>query len=166
MGENKFFSKLEENVIAVGIIIMVIMETLNVVCRIISPSLTGVPEEIAVFAYIFVCFLCASYCTKKGENIIVDVLTMRYNKKIQDYLKIIQYIVDSVVSILFLYGSVLVVIASKAGGEIGVTGIPLWIIHTAPIFGFGLNLIRNIQNIIIETNKKNSTQPVEELVAE
>lgn len=166
MKENSFFYKLEENVIAVGIIIMVVMETLNVVCRLLVPSLGGLPEELAIFAYTFVCFLCASYCTKKGENIIVDVLTMRYSKKIQNYLKIIQYILDSVVSILFLYGSVLVVIATKASGEVGVTGIPLWIIYTAPIFGFGLNLIRNIQNIIIETKSKNSIQPVEELVAE
>ena len=162
MGENKFFSKLEENVIAVGSIIMVIMETLNVVCRIISPSLTGVPEEIAVFAYIFVCFLCASYCTKKGENIVVDVLTMKYNKNIQNNLKVIESIVDTLISVLFLYGSVLVVKNTYIAGDLGITGIPLWIIYTAPIFGFGLNTLRNIQNIVIEVKRRKDVDTLEQ----
>lgn len=168
MKEKSFFNKLEENVIAVGIIIMVVMETLNVVCRMINPSLNGVPEEIAVFAYTFVCFLCASYCTKKGENIIVDALTKKYNKKLQGYLQIIQYSIDTLISVLFLYGSVLVVITTKASGNVGVTGIPLWIIYTAPILGFSLNVVRNLQNIVKETRNKqvDVTDTVTELVAE
>lgn len=168
MKKNNFFDKLEENVIAVGIIIMVVMETLNVLFRIFVPSMKGVPEELAVFAYTFVCFLCASYCTKTGKNIIVDVLTTKYKKKVQKSLKVIEYSLDSIVSILFLYGSVVVVMATKASGKVGITGIPLWIIYTAPLFGFGLNLIRNIQNIIIEVNKSknNNVQQVEELVVE
>ncbi len=153
MRENKFFLKLEENVIAAGIIIMVIMETVNVIARLIIPSSAGIAEEIAVFAYTFVCFLCASYCTKKGENIVVDVLTMKYNKKIQDKLKVIEYIVDTVISLLFLYGAVLVVKNVYISGEAGITGIPLWIIYTAPIFGFGLNTIRNIQHLVVESRK-------------
>lgn len=162
MEENKFFCKLEENVIAVGVIIMVIMETLNVICRVISPSLSGIPEEIAVFAYIFVCFLCASYCTKKGENIVVDVLTMKYNKNIQNNLKVIECIVDTIISVLFLYGSVLVVKSTYIAGDAGVTGIPLWIIYTAPVFGFTLNALRNIQNIVIEAKRRKEINTLEQ----
>lgn len=156
MSKKSFLNELEENVIAVGIIIMVIMEVLNVACRLINPALEGIAEEIAIFAYTFVCFLCASYCTKKGENIIVDVLTNKYGKKIQNSLKLIECVMDSIVSILFLYGAILVVISTKVSGEIGITGIPLWLIYTAPLFGFGLNLMRNIQKIVKEVRRINN----------
>lgn len=153
MGKNDFFDKLEENVIAVGIIIMVIMETLNVICSKFLPSFAGIPEELAIFSYIWVCFLCTSFCTKKGCNIVVDVLSARYNKKIQQYLKLLQYIVDAVLGVLFVYGSILFVTHTKAAGKIGLTGIPLWIIYIAPIAGFGLSILRNIQ-MILKISKK------------
>ena len=84
--KNHWFKELEENVIAVGIIIMFIMETVNVICKFLAPGWMGIPEEISIFAYIWVCFFCASYCTKRGANIIVDALTAKYPKKLQNFL--------------------------------------------------------------------------------
>lgn len=153
-GDN-IMKKLEENIIAVGIIIMFLMETFNVVCRFLIPSLAGVPEEISIFAYIWVCFLCASFCTKKGANIIVDALTMHYPEKLKHILFALQYVLDGILSVLFIYGSVLFVIHTKAEGAAGVTGIPLWVIYLAPLFGFGLNLLRDVQ-MFLETINNNT----------
>ena len=48
--KNHWFKELEENVIAVGIIIMFIMETVNVICKFLAPGWMGIPEEISIFA--------------------------------------------------------------------------------------------------------------------
>ena len=147
-GKKHWFKELEENVISVGIIIMFLMETLNVICKFIAPECMGIPEEISTFAYIWVCFFCASYCTKRGANIIVDALTMKYPKKLQNFLISAQYILDGVLTLCFIYGSVIFVGQTKTEGSVGVTGIPLWIIYLAPLVGFSLNLIRDIQMFV------------------
>lgn len=151
----KIFSNFEENIIAVGIIIMVVMETINVLCNKLMPQFSGIPQEIAIFVYIWVCFFCASYCTKKGANIIVDFITQKYNKKIQNLLHIVEYISDTILTLLFLYGSIIFIIATKENGaKAKYIGIPLWIIYLAPAFGFGFNLFRDLQLIVRFFNKK------------
>lgn len=144
-GKNHVLKNIEENVIAVGIIIMFIMETVNVVFKFLFPDWMGIPEEISIFAYIWVCFFCASYCTKRGANIIVDALTMKYPKKLQDFLFSVQYLLDAVLSVFFIYGAIVFDIKTKTEGTVGVTGMPLWIIYLAPAVGFTLNLVRDIQ---------------------
>ncbi len=138
----------EENVIAVGIVIMFIMETLNVICKFFIPGLNGVPEEISVFAYIWVCFFCASYCTKRGANIVVDAIVSHYPKKIQNYLFTLQYVVDMILTVLFIIGSVQFDYRTMLEGKTGVTGIPLWIIYLAPLVGFSFNFVRDVQMFI------------------
>ncbi|MBU5478649.1 TRAP transporter small permease [Eubacterium sp. MSJ-13] len=144
-GKKTILKNIEENAIAIGIIIMFIMETVNVVCKFLFPTFVGIPEEISIFAYIWVCFLCASYCTKRGANIIVDALTAKYPKKLQNFLFSTQYLLDAVLSIFFIYGAIVFDIKTKADGTVGVTGIPLWIIYLAPTAGFLLNLFRDMQ---------------------
>ena len=146
--KNHWFKELEENVIAVGIIIMFIMETVNVICKFLAPGWMGIPEEISIFAYIWVCFFCASYCTKRGANIIVDALTAKYPKKLQNFLFSARFVFDGILTVFFIYGSVIFVAQTKAEGSVGVTGMPLWIIYLAPLVGFALNLIRDIQMFI------------------
>ena len=55
------FDEAEENVIAAGIILMVLMETVNTIFKFAYPSAAGLPEELANFAYTWVAFLCASF---------------------------------------------------------------------------------------------------------
>ncbi|KIR01451.1 hypothetical protein P261_00265 [Lachnospiraceae bacterium TWA4] len=55
-------------------------------------------------------------------------------------------------TIVFIYGSVIFVGNTKAEGAVGVTGMPLWIIYLAPLVGFSINLIRDIQMFIKAVN--------------
>ena len=81
------FDEAEEKVIAAGIIFMVLMETVNTIFKFVHPSAAGLPEELANFAYTWVAFLCASFCTKRGANIIVDALTNLYPKALRNVLE-------------------------------------------------------------------------------
>ena len=83
-----------------------------------------------------------------GANIIVDALTAKYPKKLQNFLFSAQFVFDGILTVFFIYGSVIFVAQTKAEGSVGVTGMPLWIIYLAPLVGFALNLIRDIQMFI------------------
>lgn len=156
MGKEKkhVLGHVEEYVIAIGIIIMFLMETVNVLCKFLVPSWTGIPEEISIFAYIWVCFFCASYCTKRCANIIVDALTMKYPKKLQNILNSLQYILDAILTAFLIYGAVIFDLKTKAEGTVGMTGIPLWIIYLAPLAGFSINLIRDVEMFMKSLNTK------------
>jgi len=73
---------------------MASMQFLNPIVKNIAPSLGGIPEELAVFSYIWICFLYTSYSTKKGCHVIVAVLSVKYSQKVQKALAFLQYIVD------------------------------------------------------------------------
>ncbi len=148
MGKTSLFDGIEENVIAVGIIIMVVMETANALCKIFLPAGIGYPEELACYAYVWVAFLCASFCTKRSANIIVDALSNLYPKSVRNVLDYLQYILDMIMSVLFVYGGVLYVGTTLAEKTVGKTGFPCWIVYMAPIVGFGLNIVRDIQKIL------------------
>ncbi len=142
------FDEAEENVIAAGIIFMVLMETVNTIFKFAYPSAAGLPEELANFAYTWVAFLCASFCTKRGANIIVDALTNLYPKALRNVLEYVQYVLDIVMSVMIVYGGFQFVAKTLAEGGTGKTGFPLWIVYLAPIVGFGVNIIRDIQKIM------------------
>lgn len=143
-----FFDVIEENVIAVGIIIMVLMETLNTICNFCFPALGGLPEELANYAYVWVAFLCASFCTKRGANIIVDALSNLYPAPVRRFLSYFQYVLDGIMSVMMVYGAVLFTAHTFAEGSVGKTGFPLWLVYLAPAAGFGLNIVRDIQKIM------------------
>lgn len=143
-----FVDEAEENVIAVGIILMVIMEAINTVFKFVYPSAAGLPEELANFAYTWVAFLCASFCTKRGANIIVDALTNLYPKALKNVLNYFQYVLDIVMSVMIVYGGFQFAAKTLAEGGTGKNGFPLWIVYLAPIVGFGINIIRDIQKIL------------------
>ncbi len=142
------FDEAEENVIAAGIILMVLMETVNTIFKFAYPTAAGLPEELANFAYTWVAFLCASFCTKRGANIIVDALTNLYPKALRNVLEYLQYVLDIAMSLMIVYGGFQFVGKTIAEGGSGKTGFPLWIVYLAPIVGFGVNIIRDIQKIM------------------
>ena len=142
------FDEAEENVIAAGIILMVLMETVNTIFKFAYPSAAGLPEELANFAYTWVAFLCASFCTKRSANIIVDALTNLYPKALRNVLEYEQYVLDIAMSLMIIYGGFQFVGKTIAEGGTGKTGFPLWIVYLAPIVGFGVNIIRDIQKIM------------------
>ena len=148
MNKKGFFDTIEENIIAVGIILMVIMETANAILKLVFPAGTGYPEELACYAYVWVAFLCASFCTKRSANIIVDALANLYPKPVRRVLDYLQYILDMLMSVLFVYGGFLYVGTTISEGAVGKTGFPCWIVYLAPVVGFGLNIVRDVQKIL------------------
>lgn len=158
MNKKGIFEDLEENIIVVGIIIMVAMETLNAVCNLFFKAASGYPEELACYAYVWVAFLCAAFCTKKGSNIIVDAFAKLYPKQIRKFLDYLQYVLDIIMSVLIVYGGCLYVKTTMAGEIIGKTGFPCWVVYIAPVAGFGLNIIRDIQKIMEISDKIKSVE--------
>ena len=54
----KVLDQLEEHLIAVLICAMVVFETVNAVFHAAGAAQTGLPEELAIYCYIWIAFLC------------------------------------------------------------------------------------------------------------
>ena len=151
----KIDNHFEEYTLAVLIILMTIGEVVNAIFSISNSSLAGLPEEISIFFYVWICFLSVSYCAKHGCDVVVNMLSSKYNKTIQKLLILFQYIVGMIISMAFLYGSIIFVKETYLSGLAGeISKIPLYIVYMAPVIGYFCCVIRNIQAIIKWFNKK------------
>ncbi len=145
----KTLDQLEEHLIAILICGMVIFETINAILHAMGSAQTGLPEEIAIYCYIWIAFLSASFCAKKGCDVAVTMLSDRYSQGIQRIVRMVCVVINLVVSICLLIGSILFVSQTAAAGSAGkLSGIPLVIVYTASIVGYLLCTFRNIQKVV------------------
>lgn len=145
----KTLDQLEEHLIAILICGMVIFETINAILHAMGSAQTGLPEEIAIYCYIWIAFLSASFCAKKGCDVAVTMLSDRYRQGIQRIVRMVCVVINLVVSICLLIGSILFVSQTAAAGSAGkLSGIPLVIVYTASIVGYLLCTFRNIQKVV------------------
>lgn len=150
-GMKRFVNYFEEYMIAAFIIAMAVLQTMNAVFRVFGIGIDGFLEELGKYAYVYVCFLSMAFCAKKGSNVAVRMISDKYKGGIQKILVPVRYVIDIVIAAIFLWGSIQYETAAATAGEIGkMTGIPLVVIYAAPIIGYLLCLIRNIQGVTAE----------------
>lgn len=146
----KLTDNLEEYLIAILICTMVVFETANAILHAVGSEAVGVPQEIAIDCYIWIAFLSASFCAKKGCDVAVTMLSDRYGASGVKTVKIICRIINLIVSICLLIGSIVFIGDTAAAGECGkLTGIPLTLIYASSVVGYLLCTIRNIQSIFL-----------------
>jgi C4-dicarboxylate transporter DctQ subunit len=107
------------------------------------------PEEFSRYCYIWTVFLSLGYTIQKGNmlrvGVVMDLLPNRLRKSIEIVVNIIML---AIFVVLFRYSIIYT-------GKIKVTGqfspamhIPMWIMYMSTIIGFGLAVLRMIQEII------------------
>lgn len=144
----KVLDQLEEHLIAMLICGMVVFETINAILHAVGAAQTGLPEEIAIYCYIWIAFLSASFCAKKGCDVAVTMLSDKYSKSIQRVVRIICAVINLAVSICLLIGSVLFVSQTATAGSVGkLSGIPLVLVYSASVVGYLLCTFRNVQKV-------------------
>ena len=118
------------------------------------------PEEFSRYCYIWTVFLSLGYTIQKGNmlrvGVVMDLLPNRLRKSIEIVVNIIML---AIFVVLFRYSIIYT-------GKIKVTGqfspamhIPMWIMYMSTIIGFGLAVLRMIQEII--SGFKNFNKEVE-----
>ena len=145
----KVLDQLEEHLIAVLICAMVVFETVNAVFHAAGAAQTGLPEELAIYCYIWIAFLSAAFCAKKGCDVAVNMLSDRYSANVRHLVKIVCAVINLAMSVCLLVGAFQFVTATAATGNVGkLSGIPMVIVYTASVIGYLLCVFRNAQSLI------------------
>ena len=113
----KVLDQLEEHLIAVLICAMVVFETVNAVFHAAGAAQTGLPEELAIYCYIWIAFLSAAFCAKKGCDVAVNMLSDRYSANVRHLVKIVCAVINLAMSVCLLMGAFQFVTATAAAGN-------------------------------------------------
>lgn len=145
----KVLDQLEEHLIAVLICAMVVFETVNAVFHAAGAAQTGLPEELAIYCYIWIAFLSAAFCAKKGCDVAVNMLSDCYSANVRHLVKIVCAVINLAMSVCLLMGAFQFVTATAAAGNVGkLSGIPMVIVYAASVIGYLLCVFRNAQSLI------------------
>ena len=142
----KFIDNLEEYVIAVLICGMVILEAINALLHLVGAASVGLPQELAIYCYVWIAFLSGAFCAKKGCDVAVTMLSAKYGAGARRVLCIVNGAINVFLSLLLLVGAFGFVGATAAAGDAGkLSQVPLVIVYAASVVGYALCLARNVQ---------------------
>lgn len=145
----KFVDNFEEYVIAILICGMIVFEAVNAVLGAFGVGIHGIPEEFAIYCYVWVVFLSAAFCAKKGCDIAVTMLSDKYGPTAQRPLKLVNGVINTLLSACLLIGAVGLVARTAEGGVVGkLSGFPMVPVYVSSILGYALCVVRNVQRLI------------------
>lgn len=149
MNAKKFVDNFEEYVIAVLICGMILFEAVNALLGAVGAAAHGLPQELAIYCYVWIAFLASSFCAKKGCDVTVGMLADKYSAGVKRVLNIVCIVLNLFVYACLFIGALGFVAATAAEGSAGkLTGLPLVVVYVSSILGFGLCLVRNVQKLI------------------
>ncbi|WP_152658483.1 TRAP transporter small permease [Oceanobacillus sp. CFH 90083] len=141
---------LEEVILVMLSILMVSVTFLQVVMRTFGNSLSW-SEELARFTFIWMVYIGIAYGVKKMKHISIDALLLLFKGKYKLILPIVSNVFFIAFSIvIIIYGYEVSSILLGFGQTSAALGIPIGFVYLATPVGFGLTLIRLIQNLIIQ----------------
>lgn len=149
----KFLKALNDKIeLYICIILITLMTSLifiQVIARYAFGNSLSWSEELARYMFIWLIYLGISYGAKIMKHIKIDAGLKLFPQKMRPYIQIIG-------DIFFLIFSVFIIITSlnlvqkqiTLGQKSSAMQIPMWIIYAAPLVGFTLTAIRQIQTIL------------------
>lgn len=145
----KCIDNFEEYAIAVLICGMVILEAINALLHVAGAASVGLPQELAIYCYVWIAFLSGAFCAKRGCDVAVTMLSAKYGPGVQRVLRIISGVINIFLSACLLFGAVGFVSATAAAGSAGkLSQVPLVIVYAASVVGYALCLCRNVQSLM------------------
>ena len=121
---------------------------IQVIARYVFNNSLSWSEELARYLFIWLVFIGISYGAKQMKHLRIDVFTQIFPKKIRPYVMLLSEIIVLVFAGVVFYSAVTTVSKyMKTNMASPAIGVPLWIVHSAAIVGYGLTFLRQIQAI-------------------
>ena len=146
----KFWDNLEENLMLLFIAAMTLLTLLSWLFKYLAPGSVAGVTTLTNYSYAWVTLLCFGYSARKHIFMRLDVITALYPQKIQ---KALGVLMDG---ICFLCCAAMLVLGIQALAEVLASGaveetlaLPLAVVYAAPVVGFGLAVIRYLQEAIL-----------------
>ena len=122
---------------------------IQVVMRYVFNNSLSWSEELARYRFIWLCFIGVSFGAKQMKHLKIDVFISVFPKKFRPYVIVFADVIVLAFSGIIMYAAYVTVVRYMALGTASPANhIPMWIVHSAPIVGYFLTAIRQIQAII------------------
>ena len=145
----------EEALLSVFLLTLIVLTSANVILRYIFNSGLTWSDEISKYCLIFSGFTSISYWIRNKSGICVDALVQILPEKVQKILRILTQVIVFLFFAWMFKGSIRVLQSVAKSGQVsGTLQISMVYIYMAPVLGFGLALIRVIQMLAIDAQKK------------
>ncbi len=160
----------EETLLVLLLVLISCVEFIQVIVRNVSfiPALKWA-EEFCRFCWIWSVFLSLPYTTRKASMLRVSVLLDIFPKAVRNGINIAVDLISSAVMLILAVNAVSVVNKIKLSGETSPAMLwPMWIIYSVMLIGFGLGVLRGLQQIILHVKhfRTEGMSTVEQTMAE
>lgn len=122
---------------------------IQVIMRYIFNNSLAWSEELARYLFIWLVFMGVSFGAKQMKHLKIDVFVNIFPKKMRPYVIIFADVIVLVFAGIVVYSAYTTVMKYYAIGTASpALHCPMWLIHAAPIVGYILTAIRQIQAIV------------------
>ncbi len=145
---------MEEAFLSVFLLTLIVLTSANVILRYVFNSGLTWSDEICKYCLIFSGFISIGYWVRNKNGICVDALVQVLPEGIRKGLNIITQILVLCFFIWMFRSSVNVIKSVAKSGQVsGTLQISMVYIYMAPVFGFGLAVLRMVQVIVLDLMK-------------
>ena len=147
----------EETFLVIFLVLISCITMLQIIARTFFAALSW-PEE---YCWIWSVFISLPYTMRKGNMLRVNVLVDLLPTKVRNAINIVIDLINTVVMALFFTGSITVIQnALNSGRTSPAMELPMAAVYICLLIGFGLGVLRGIQQIVLHVmhfNKKELT---------
>lgn len=142
---------LEEVLLAALLTAMSLLIGAQVFMRYVMQNSLTWSEELARYCFIWATYIGVSYGVKERAHICVTAVKDLFSERIRVLIGIFSYLIFGAFAVLVIWESwFLAMKIFKFGQQSSSLGIPMGWIYLAPTVGFGLVLVRLLQQIFFE----------------
>lgn len=143
------WNHLEEFFIIPLMFIMSIIIFVQVVMRYAFGSSLTWSEELARYLFIWLVYFAVSYTAHKEKHIRIDAAINLYPKKLRPYIEILSEIIVLCFAVFIAVTGVTVFQKIAWSGQVSpAIGLPMQFVYAAPLVGFVLTAIRQVECIV------------------
>ena len=158
-----FLDHVEEFFMIPLIFAMSIIIFIQVVCRYVFQNSLTWSEEMARYLFVWLVYFSVAYTAKKEAHIRIDAAINIYPKKARPYVEILSEIIVLAFAVFIAVTSVTVFQKISASGQISpALHVPMQFVYAAPLVGFVLTAIRQVQCIIRRIKALHNHEEVQE----
>ncbi|WP_077623328.1 TRAP transporter small permease [Sediminibacillus massiliensis] len=145
----KVLKKIEETSIAVGLLAVTVLLFVNIILRYVFSANTTWAEEFIRYVMIWITFVGASVCFRKGLHVGVDFVLDLLKGKVKKGLQLFISLASMAFMILLIWFSIELVMFTKQTGQITPSlQIPLYWVYLAIPVGAALSLLHLIVRFV------------------
>ena len=145
----------EETFLVILIAVIAIVELMQVVARNVSfiPAITWA-EELCRFLWIWSVFLSLPYTIRMSSMLRVGLLADALRGRVKSIFHVFLDAVTGSAMLLLAVNSIKVVQRIQKSGETSpAMQVPMWIVYSIMLIGFGLGFLRSVQQMLLHTRE-------------